>query len=166
MPSLDITKRVSKCPSSFDNAFMQAMGPFFQIMLDYVLAYTCVGLAGAFAGLFHKNTDKKSQAIWIIVGTVIAGLLKYFCHVLAGGWFWLNQGGTFWGVDDSSWLYSFIYNGAFMIPNIIICTAVTVSINVINPAFLNPTLGVQASELEEDTKKVEDTQVMEEKTNE
>ncbi len=152
--------------SSFDNPFMKAMGPFFQIMLDYVLAYTCVGLSGAFAGLFHKKTDKKYQALWIIVGTVVGGLLKYFCHVLAGGWFWLNQGGSFWGVNDSSWLYSFVYNGAFMIPNIIICTAVTVAINVINPMFLNPTLGVQVNELEDDSKVIRSNSVLEEKVNE
>lgn len=140
--------------SSFDNPFMQAMGPFFQIMLDYVLAYTVVGLAGAFAGLFKKETTFKKQALWLIVGTVIAGLLKYFCHVLSGGWFWLNQGGSFAGVDDTSWLYSFVYNGTFMIPNIILCTAVMVAINKINPSFLNLNAAVEekAAATEEEVK--------------
>ena len=108
--------------STFESPFMQAMGPFFQIMLDYVLAYTVVGLAGAFAGLFKKDKSFKNQTIWLIVGTVLAGLLKYMCHVLSGGWFWLNMGGSFAGIDDTSWLYSFVYNGTFMIPNIIICS--------------------------------------------
>ncbi len=123
--------------SSFESTFMQAMGPFFQILLDYVLAYTLVGIAGAFSGLFKKQKNFKAQMLWLIIGCVIAGLLKYFCHVLAGGLFWLNMGGSFAGINDSSWLYSFIYNGTFMIPNIIICTITMILINKINPAILN-----------------------------
>ncbi len=149
--------------ASFDNAFMQAMGPFFQIMLDYVLAYTVVGLAGCFAGLFKKETSFKRQTLWIIVGTVVAGLLKYACHVLAGGWFWLNQGGSFAGVADTSWLYSFVYNGTFMIPNIILCTVLVVVLNKVNPSFLNPTLAkVEVAKEDEQKEEV----IEEETTNE
>lgn len=36
------------------------MGPFLQIMLDYVLAYTVVGFAGVFSKTF-KNTDSKGK---------------------------------------------------------------------------------------------------------
>lgn len=112
--------------SSFDNSFLQVMGPFLQIMLDYVLAYTVVGFAGVFSKTF-KNTDSKGKKVcYVILGSAFGGLLKYACHVIAGGVFWLNQGSSFWGINDDSWLYSFIYNGAYCIPNIIICGAVMV----------------------------------------
>lgn len=124
--------------SSFDNQFLQAMGPFFQIMLDYVLAYTVVGLTGAFAGLYHKENSSKAQYVWIIVGCVVGGLLKYVCHVLAGGFFWLNMGSSFMNISDSSWLYSFVYNGMFCIPNIIICTIVMVILQKYYKQILNP----------------------------
>ena len=52
--------------STFDNAFMQAMGPFIQIMLDYVLAYTVVGFAGAFAGLYAKGKDLKTKIKFLL----------------------------------------------------------------------------------------------------
>lgn len=114
---------------TLDGAFMQAMGPFIQVLLDYVLAYTVVGITGAFAKAYHKS-DKKMT--WIIVGCLVGGLLKYTCHVLAGLWFWP---GEIWGVGGS--LYSFLYNGLYCIPNIIICTIVMVIIARAYPQFLN-----------------------------
>ena len=114
------------------------IGPFLQIMLDYVLAYTVVGVAGAFSGMYKKG-DKKVQLIAIIVGCVIGGLLKYASHVLSGGLFWLGDGSyKFLGVANSSWLYSFVYNGAFSIPNIIICTIIMVIIAKFYSQLLNP----------------------------
>lgn len=116
--------------ASFDNAFLQVMGPFFQIMLDYVLAYTVVGFAGVFAPLFNKAQTKKEKVGYVILGTTLGGLLKYACHVIAGGLFWLDPDKSFWGVAGDSWGYSFIYNGAYCIPNIILCGIVMVLFTV------------------------------------
>ena len=122
--------------SNYEGA-MKVLGPFFQIGLDYVLAYTVVGFAGAFHFLFEKEEDIKSKIIWIIVGTVVAGLLKYMCHVLAGGFFWLGDGSdAFMGVNNATWAYSFVYNGAYSIPNIILCTGIMVLIAKLYPQFL------------------------------
>ena len=112
--------------SSFDNGFLQVMGPFLQIMLDYVLAYTVVGFAGLFSNQFKNATSKKQKIGFVILGTAVGGLLKYACHVIAGGVFWLNNGSSFLGLADDSWIYSFVYNGAYCIPNIIICGIVMV----------------------------------------
>lgn len=124
--------------ATFDNPFMQAMGPFLQVMLDYVLAYTFVGFAGIFYKAFKNGEVTKKKVLFVILGTVIAGLLKYACHVVAGGLFWLGDGGDgFWGVPNNTWLYSFVYNGAYSIPNIIICTSVMVVITVYYPQLLD-----------------------------
>ena len=48
--------------ATFDNKFIQVMGPFIQVMLDYVLAYFLVGFAGAFAGLY-KNAESMKMKI-------------------------------------------------------------------------------------------------------
>ena len=133
--------------SSFENAFLQVMGPFLQILLDYVLAYTVVGFVGAFSG-FYKNSQKKSsKMLWIIVGCVVGGLLKYTCHVVAGGVFWLNQGASFWNVSDASWGYSFLYNGAYCIPNIILCGATLLMVAKFYPQFLETAEGVCKQEV-------------------
>lgn len=118
---------------TLDGAFMQAMGPFIQVMLDYVLAYTVVGFAGGFAGMYSKANNYKSKALWICVGCVVGGLLKYISHLLAGIWFWP---GEMWGVGGIA--FSFLYNGLYCIPNIIICTAVMLIIAKAYPQFLNP----------------------------
>ena len=83
---------------TFHNAFMEMFGPFFQIMLDYVLAYTVVGFAGAFAGLYHKSEKKSMKVTWIVVGTVLGGTLKFICHFLSGIFFWLDGWSKFMGI--------------------------------------------------------------------
>lgn len=120
---------------TLDGAFMQAMGPFIQVMLDYVLAYTVVGFTGALAKKYSTSNTTKSKLLWIIVGCVIGGLLKYACHVLAGLWFWP---GEMWGVGGTA--YSFLYNGLYCIPNIVLCTIIMVIIAKAYPQFLNPNL--------------------------
>lgn len=121
--------------ATYDGA-MKVLAPFFQILLDYILGYTLVGVAGAFASKY-KNSKDSTKLLWIVVGTVIGGLLKYASHVLAGGLFWLNPEISFWGVNGGSWLYSFVYNGAYCIPNIVICTSIMVLIAKFYPVFLD-----------------------------
>ena len=106
-------------------------GPAIQVMLDYVLGYTVVGFAGAFSGLYHKAENKGTKVLWIIVGCAIGSLLKYACHVASGCFFWP---GEMWGV--SGYAYSFLYNGLYCIPNMIICTTVMVLVAVFYPVFI------------------------------
>ncbi|MDE5714848.1 MAG: energy-coupled thiamine transporter ThiT [Anaeroplasmataceae bacterium] len=128
--------------SSFENSFMRIMGPFIQIMLDYVLAYTVVGLSGVFARMYANGKSMKSKILWIIVGTACGSLLKYACHVVAGGVFWLSasveDAASFMGVKSISWGYSFLYNGAYCIPNMLICSATMVVIARFYGQFLVP----------------------------
>ncbi len=119
--------------TNFNSDFMKVLGPFLQIMLDYVLAYTVVGFAGLFCNLYKRSNKK---LLWILLGCIIAGLLKYSCHVIAGGLFWLNQGSSFLNINDTTWAYSFIYNGAYSIPNIIICTIIMFIIAKFYPKFI------------------------------
>ena len=133
--------------ATFDNKFLQVMGPFIQVMLDYVLAYTVVGLVGVFAGSYKKSETMGKKIFYIIIGTVIAGLLKYACHVIAGGVFWLGDGSDgFWGASNDTWLYSFVYNGAYMIPNIVLSTTIMVIIARFYPNLLNPNQKIEAEE--------------------
>lgn len=126
--------------TSFENAFLRVMGPFLQIMLDYVLAYTVVGIAGSFAGAYRSSEKRSTKILWMVLGCSVAGLLKYACHVIAGGVFWLGDGSySFMNVPNVSWGYSFLYNGAYSIPNIIICTAIMVVIVRFYPQFIEVT---------------------------
>ena len=121
--------------ATFDNKFMQAMGPFIQVMLDYVLAYFVVGFAGAFAGLYKKAESNKMKYVWISCGVVLGGLLKYACHV-ASGYFWLDDSINFWGVNGGTMIYSFVYN-LYAVFNVILCLPLMILIAKFYPKFLN-----------------------------
>lgn len=84
------------------------------IFLDYLLAFTVLG----FAGIFRK----KGLAGWIC-GTILALLLRFLCHFLSGIIIWKSFGELWNGFStDNTYLYSFLYNGSFMLPEIIFTT--------------------------------------------
>lgn len=81
------------------------------ILLDYVLAFTMIG----FGGLFRD----KGIGGWIS-GTVLAGFLRFVSHFLSGVVIWHSFGELWSGfVTENEWLYSLVYNGAYMLPEII-----------------------------------------------
>lgn len=83
------------------------------ILLDYVVAFTVLGLAG----FFFKLMGGKTWAI-PVSGTIVTGL-RYLMHVLSGLLIW----GAFADTDCVP-LYALVYNGSYMIPEMIITTGV------------------------------------------
>ena len=79
-----------------------------QFVLDYPLAFACLGLAGFF---------RKFANIGPVVGVVTGGLCRFLCHFTSGVVYFANYAPP--GVSPI--VYSAIYNGTFMIPSIIIC---------------------------------------------
>lgn len=81
------------------------------LLLDYILAYTVIG----FAGLFRKG----GLPGWI-AGIVVALLLRLAVHFVSGVVIWESVGKLWEGFDTSNtYLYSLMYNGAYMVPEII-----------------------------------------------
>ncbi len=78
------------------------------IFLDYILAFTAIGLAGSF-----RSMDLKG---WI-AGVVLASVVRFFIHFLSGCLIWQSFG-ALWGdfFTENTFLYSFLYNGAYMLP--------------------------------------------------
>ena len=113
---------------TFDNKFMEVMGPFFQISLDYILAYTVVGFAGLFYGMYHNSNSTSKKLLAIILGCLLGGTLKFLCHFMAGGFFWLDGYTKFMGLYSDSWLYSFVYNGTCVFPSTILSVVIMVII--------------------------------------
>ena len=85
------------------------------VLLDYVLAFGVLGLSGVFCSL----VGKKSIAIPISAFTVT--LLRYICHIISGILIW----GVYAPEGQGVLIYSIVYNGTYMIPEIIISTVVT-----------------------------------------
>ncbi|MEG2074551.1 MAG: energy-coupled thiamine transporter ThiT [Angelakisella sp.] len=97
-------------PPPTDSFFWFAM----VILLDYVVAYTVLGLAPCFAKLMKNN--KLAPAF----GSVCVTLLRYLCHIFSGVLIW----GVYAPEGMSPWVYSILYNGSYMIPETIITAIV------------------------------------------
>ena len=84
------------------------------IVLDYLLAYTVIGLAGVLRGQGY---------VGICVGTVLAVALRFVSHLLSGAVIFANfEQFVAFGTDwvGRPWLYSLCYNGAYMLPEMIL----------------------------------------------
>lgn len=85
-----------------------------QIILDYPLAFALLGIAG-WASI--KNTTKRStQIIKVIIGLFGAGILRLLSHFLSGVIFFADYAPK----GQSVYVYSFVYNASFILPEIII----------------------------------------------
>lgn len=80
------------------------------ILLDYIIAFTVVGLAG----IFRKPV--KNQALALTLGCVLVSVLRYVCHVISGATVWAGLSIP----TQAALSYSFIYNATYMLPECII----------------------------------------------
>ena len=85
------------------------------ILLDYVLAFTLLGLAGAIAKPF------KNRLVGVAVGTAAVCGIRFLCSFLSGVLIWGN-------LSDGlpAWIYSLTYNGSYMLPEGIMTTIAVV----------------------------------------
>ncbi|MBE6689197.1 MAG: hypothetical protein E7588_07995 [Ruminococcaceae bacterium] len=104
---------------------------FGMVVLDYLLAFGVLGFACLFRGKI------KSHCVAFSLGCMIVGFARYVCHILSGyiffksyaEWFFSQEGFTLgekilagFGGEPLYWIYTLIYNGSFMIPEIILTT--------------------------------------------
>ena len=80
------------------------------IFLDYLLPFTLLGAAGFF------NNGKFTT---VIAGTVVSVMFRFVCHYLSGVFIWKTVGELLGISTTSPYLYSLLYNGAYMIPEMI-----------------------------------------------
>ncbi len=83
------------------------------ILLDYLLPFASIGLAG----FFKKNIFVS------LIGVTVATGTRFVFHFISGIILWASYAPE----GMNAWVYSLIYNGAFMLPEYII-TAVIVGI--------------------------------------
>ena len=102
-------------------------------LMDYVLAYTLLGLGGCFRGKI------RSKGVSLMCGAVTAMAGRYLSHIFSGyilfsgwaEWFFTQEGFPAWGtslVESLSpaalgWIYSIVYNGMYMNPEMILTAA-------------------------------------------
>lgn len=107
-------------------------------LLDYILAYTLLGLGGC----FREKIANKGMAL--MCGSLVALGGRYLAHILSGyilfagwaEWFFTQEGFPAWGaalVESLSpellgLTYSVVYNGLYMVPEMILTAIAAVLI--------------------------------------
>ena len=76
------------------------------MLLDYIIAYGCM----AFSGIFRKK-----GVLGICLSISVAMIGRFVCHFLSGSILFRS-----FDVFNSPLIYSFCYNGAYMLPELIL----------------------------------------------
>ena len=92
------------------------------IFMDYILAYGACGLAG----LFRRRKWGAE------LGTVTACVVRFLFHLVSGVTIWASyMPDVYMGMSmNNVWFYSALYNGSFMLPNMVIAVVIFVLIKV------------------------------------
>lgn len=95
------------------------------ILFDYVVAFTVLGLAGVL-----RNKGR----VGFCIGCGIALVLRYLSSVLSGAVVWQSVGKVIGLTFENTWLFSLVYNGAYMVPEIILTMAAALMLSAL-PQF-------------------------------
>ena len=89
------------------------------ILLDYLLAFMCLGTACVFAKPF------KNKQIGVGFGTAVVIFARFMCSFVSGAVLWGSYQSYYeWARGMSVWAYSFAYNASYMLPELIITVIV------------------------------------------
>ena len=108
------------------------------LLIDYVIAYSMIGLGGIFRNKIRNKTTS------LALGVAFALSLRYVAHIVSGfifygawaEWFFSQEGFYSiggWVLDNFNGqglalIYSVFYNGLYMIPEIVITVIVAIAI--------------------------------------
>ena len=131
-------------PGYFGDGVM-LLNALIMCVLDYLVAFTVLGLGG----IFRDRIENRGKAL--CCGAIVALGCRYLAHILSGyilfagwaEWFFTQEGFPAWGASlvaslspaALGLLYSIVYNGMCMIPELILTAVATVLI-ARNPKFV------------------------------
>ena len=123
-------------PGYFGDGVM-LLNALIMCILDYLVAFTVLGLGG----IFRDRIENRGKAL--VCGSLVALGARYIAHIASGyilfsgwaEWFFTQEGFPAWGASVVSSLspallglvYSIVYNGMYMIPEMIL-TAVAAAL--------------------------------------
>ena len=121
-------------PGYFGDGVM-LLNAFIMCVLDYLVAFTLLGLGG----IFRNKIENRGAAL--MCGSLVALGARYVAHIASGyilfsgwaEWFFTQDGFPGWGANLVAQLspqvlglvYSIVYNGMYMIPEILITAVVS-----------------------------------------
>lgn len=108
------------------------MGIVLCVVLDYLLPFTLLGLGGCFRNVGFTEKTERNLFFAALLGALLVTVLRYGCHILCGRVIWYALD-LEWYADDPThivnlygpWMFSVVYNGIFMGPEIAATTIAT-----------------------------------------
>ena len=128
---IEMVMGASTISAAFLPSSDEFMGPnaLLMVLLDYILAYTMLGLGGIF------RNKIQNPGVSLMCGSLTALGARYLCHIVSGyilytswaEWYFTQEGFPGWGAQLVEALspgalgivYSVVYNGMYMIPEMI-----------------------------------------------
>lgn len=109
-----------------------AVGVVVCILTDYIFPFTLLGLGGVFRNVRLTKHDTCNAFLAAALGALLVTVVRYVCHIISGAVIWYALD-LVWYADDPShivnrygpWAFSAIYNGVYMIPEILATTVGT-----------------------------------------
>ena len=97
----------------YATGFIMAVGI---VLLDYIVAYTVIGLSAAFGGRM------KNRRAALALGIAVPFAVRFLCHFVTGAWIW----DALWpnGFGMAAAVYSLAYNGWYMAAELVLTEAV------------------------------------------
>ncbi|MDN5276707.1 MAG: thiamine transporter [Clostridiales bacterium] len=83
------------------------------ILFDYIIAFGCLGLAGLF---------RQKGMAGVMAGVFLGILGRFICHVISG----VTVFASYAPEGQSPWVYSILYNGSYLLPELIISMVIVV----------------------------------------
>ena len=124
-------------PGYFGDEVM-LLNAFIMCALDYLVAFTVLGMGGCF------RNKIKNPGVGLMCGSFVALSARYVTHIASGyilfsgwaEWFFTQEGFPAWGAglvaslspEMLGFVYSVVYNGMYMIPEIVITGVVALLI--------------------------------------
>ena len=121
-------------PGYFGDGVM-LLNAFIMCVLDYLVAFTVLGLGG----IFRNKIENRGTAL--MCGSLVALGARYIAHIASGyilfsgwaEWFFTQDGFPAWGANLVASMgpqalgltYSIVYNGMYMLPEILITAVVS-----------------------------------------
>lgn len=89
------------------------------VIFDYIVPFTGLGIACLFKNINKNSVRFKNAGIYSGVSCGI--VLRFICHYITGVVIWGQ-----WAGDEGPYVYSLLYNGTFLLPELILTLLVCV----------------------------------------
>ena len=93
-----------------------------QVLLDYPVAHSLVGLAGLLTPVWRRilvRSAPRALAIAAVPGMALGAFGRFAAHWVSGLVFFASAAPQ----GQPAWLYSLVYNGSYMVPSLVACVA-------------------------------------------